>query len=60
MTDFDHLRVTYQINERMFPEIMEPYSAILVECLTKAEQTALMRRALAETIKQRFPQKGVK
>lgn len=55
---FRHLLDTFHRNVRMFPEIMERFVIAVAETDDKTEQAAIMRNALASTIKQRFPLPG--
>lgn len=53
-----HLTETFDQNVRSFPEIMEPYVVLLADVFERDEQTSIMRRALRETIRARYPLKG--
>jgi hypothetical protein len=50
---YRHLRETFDINCRMFPDIMDRYVAQL-EADDRKINIEVMRRALRETIKQRW------
>lgn len=51
-----HLAGTFAENERMFPDIMEPWSIMLADRdLSASERVDIMRRGLRETIGARYP-----
>ena len=50
-----HLASTFEAAERTHPDLMEPYSVLLVEALTASDRVEIMRRGLRETIRDRLP-----
>ena len=61
MNGFNHLSNTFAENERMFPDLMEPYSIMLSDRdLPADERVAIMQRGLRETICARYPMAEVR
>lgn len=55
MSDLAHIRTTFDGACRAHPDLMERYVILLSDAETAEEQLVVMRRALRETIKQRYP-----
>ena len=49
-----HLTGTFNLNVKQFPDIMEPYVVMLADA-PESEHMEIMRSALRNTIKQRYP-----
>lgn len=47
---FEHLRKTFDIECRNWPDVMEPYAIRLADCDDRTEATQIMRSGLRETI----------
>ncbi len=53
-----HLRETFEMNARAFPDIMEPFQVMMADADGDLiAQTAIMREGLRSTFARRFPSK---
>jgi hypothetical protein len=50
---FEHLRKTFDLACRDFPDVMEPYAVQIADLTDRQETKRFMRQALAETVGQR-------
>jgi hypothetical protein len=52
---YAHLKETFDLNCRWFPDVMEPYAIRAADLTDRSDLTEVMRSALRETFTQRFP-----
>jgi len=57
---FSHLRHTFDLACRDFPEVLEPYANRLDGSLSVTESKQIMRDALRSTFNQRWPNRFLK
>lgn len=55
ITVFGHLMQTYQAAEAAHPDLMEPYAQALSDAENREAMAKVMRLALAETFRKRYP-----
>lgn len=55
---FADLRNIFDAEFRRFPDLLEPYVVMLVEAKEQSDAEAIMRSALRETIRRRYPLLG--